>query len=286
MKRVLKNLVILMVIINFIGIIMEVTTAANSKAGITNNLSKKDRVESIKEKGVLTVAGPPKEVPFFFINYEKNEMSGIDADIINEIVSRLGINKVEIKEETFANLLERFNGDYSIDVAVGGIFITPESEKLVAFTQPLYKESEAVIVPKYSKINFMSDLKNAVVGVEKGTIFEALAKKWEKNNLVKDVLILESTTDLFDAISKGTIDAGLADSIIINYHLAKEKNPTLRVLKDYTPELKGVMGIAVKKNDISLLNELNKIIDDMRKDNTLHAILVENGLDDNNMIIK
>jgi len=189
-----------------------------------------------------------------------------------------------MKESTFANLLEKFNTDDSIDIAVGGIFITPESEKLVAFTKPLYKESEAVIVPKFSKINFMNDLKNAVVGVEKGTIFEDLAKKWKENNLIKEVLILESTTELFNAISNGKIDAGLADSIIINYHFIKEKDPLLRSLKGYTPELQGVMGIAVKKNDIFLLNALNKTINDMKADGTLYAILVENGLDKNNII--
>lgn len=225
-----------------------------------------------------------RKVHFFFINPRTNEMSGIDADIVNEIARRLGIIKVEIKEVTFANLLEEFNTDDSIDIAVGGIFITPESEKLVAFTKPLYKESEAVIVPKFSKIHFMNDLKNAVIGVEKGTIFEALAKRWKENNLVKEVLIFESTTDLFNAINNGQIDAGLTDSIIVNYHLLKEKDPTLRVLRDYTPELQGVMGIAVKQNDISLLNALNKTIDEMKADRTLYAILVENGLDKGNMI--
>lgn len=58
----------------------------------------------------------------------------------------------------------------------------------------------------------------------------------------------------------------------------------LRQLKDYTPELQAVMGIAVKKNDISLLNALNKTINDMKADGALYAILVKNGLDKNNMI--
>lgn len=286
MKKNLKILLILIVIINFIGIIVEVSSTVNSKVVTTNNLGEKDRLEKIKEKGVLTIAAPPKETPFFFINTETNEMGGIDADIINEIAKRLGVNKVEVKEENFPNLLEAFNNDDSADVAVGGIFITPESEKLAAFTNPLYRESEIVIVPKYSKINFMDDLKNGVIGVERGTIFEALAKMWKENKLVKNILIIDSTNELFDAISSGKIDAGLTDSIIINYHLLKEKEPTLRVLKGYTPELKGVMGIAVKKDDISLLNELNKIIHEMKADGTLYSIFVQNGLDKSNMILK
>ena len=279
----MKKIFTLIVIINLIGIIIGCGTGTR-EATLTNNSIEKDRLEIIKEKAVITVAGPPKETPFFFINPETNEIDGIDADIITEIARRLGINKVEIKEATFANLLEKFNTDDSIDIAVGGIFITPESENIVVFTKPLYKESEAILVPRYSKINFMNDLKNAVVGVEKGTIFEDLAKKWKENNLIKDRLILDSTTELFNSISNGKIDAVLADSIIINHHLINEKDPLLRRLKDYTPELQGVMGIAVKKNDISLLNALNKTINDMKIDGTLRAILVKNGLDKNNMI--
>ncbi|HEX9026130.1 MAG TPA: ABC transporter substrate-binding protein [Clostridium sp.] len=279
----MKKIFTLIVIINLIGIIIGCRTC-NSETTIANSSIEKDRLELIKEKGIIIVAGPPKEIPFFFINPKTNQISGIDFDIISEIARRLGINKVEIKEATFASLLEKLNTDYSVDMAVGGIFITPESEEVVSFTKPLYKESEAVIVPKFSKINFMNDLRNAVVGVEKGTIFEDLAKKWKENNLIKEVVILESTTELFDAIRNGKIDAGLADSIIINYHLMEEKDPLLRSLKDYTPELQGIMGIAVKKNDTSLLNALNKIIDEMKADGTLNAILAKDGLDKNNMI--
>lgn len=278
----MKKIFTLIVIINIIGII--IGSEINGIKTITAESSiNKDRLEMIKEKGLITVAGPSKETPFFMLNSETNKSSGIDSDIITEITKRLGINKVEIKPVAFPNLLEKFNSDDNIDIAVGGIFITPESEKLAAFTKPIYKESETVIVPRYSKINFMSDLKNSVVGVERGTIFEALAKKWKENGLIKDILIVESTTDLFDAINNGKVEAGLADSIIINYYFAKDKNPLLRQLKGYIPQLEGVIGIAVKKNDISLLNELNKTISDMKADGTLYAILEENGLDKNNM---
>jgi polar amino acid transport system substrate-binding protein len=285
MKKIIKDVLVSIIIINFIGIIMEVNASANSKITKITNLRVEDRVEAIKEKGKITVVVPPKEIPFIYINPETNKISGIDSDIINEIAKRLKVNKVEIKEAAFANLLEELNADDSIDMAAGGIFIIPDRENVAAFTKPLYKETEAVIVPKFSKINSVNDLKEAVVGVEKGTIFESLAKGWKGNNLIKEVAIFENTADLFNAISNGEIDAGLADSVIINYNLIKEKTPLLRILKDYTPKLEGVMGIAVKKNDSSLLNELNKIIDEMKADGTLYTILVDNGLNKNNIIM-
>ena len=63
----------------------------------------------------------------------------------------------------------------------------------------------------------------------------------------------------------------------------KEKNIHLRTLKGYTPEITGNVGIAVRKNDATLLNALNEKINEMKADGTLYAILIENGLDKTNM---
>jgi len=281
----MKKIFTLIVIINLIGIII-VCGTGTMEATIVNNSIQRDKLQTIKEKGGLTVASALYDIPFYYINPETNKISGIDADIINEIAKRLGTNKIEMKEIPFSDLLEKLNTDESIDIATGGIYISPEREKLVAFTEPLYKESETIIVPKFSKTNFMNDLKNAVVGVEKGTVFEDLAKKWKENNLIKDVMIFENTSELLNAISNVKIDAGIADSVVVSYFLSKDKKLLLRTLKDYTPQLYGAIGIAVRKDEISLLNTLNKIINDIKADGTLYAILVENGLDKNNMIRK
>jgi polar amino acid transport system substrate-binding protein len=202
----------LIIIINVIGIIIG---CGASTMGAT---IEKDKLQTITEKGVITVASGYC-VPFFYIDSETNQISGIDADIVTEIAKRLGIKKIEAKKVPFDNLLEKLNTDDSIDIAASGIFITPEREKLVAFAQPLYKETETVIVPQFSEINFMSDLKNAVVGVEKGTAFEELAKKWKENNLIKDVMFFENSSELLNAINNKKVDAGISDSVVVNYLL-------------------------------------------------------------------
>ncbi|NMF06734.1 ABC transporter substrate-binding protein [Clostridium beijerinckii] len=254
----MKKIVTLIAIINLIGIIIGCGTGT-MEAAMANNSIKKDKLQTITEKGVITVASA-YGVPFFYINPETNKISGIDADIVTEIAKRLGINKIEMKKIPFSDLLEKLNTDESIDMVASGIYITPEREKLVTFTEPLYKETEAVIVRKFSKINFISDLKNAVVGVEKGTSFEYLAKKWKENNLIKDIMFFENSSELLNAINSGKVDAGISDSVVVNYLLLKDKKLLLRTLKDYTPEIPGAIGIAVRKDEISLLNALNKTI--------------------------
>ncbi|OOM80529.1 ABC transporter substrate-binding protein [Clostridium sp. BL-8] len=278
----MKKMFILIVIVIVIGIIIKYSAVINGSITVDNSIEK-NRLQIIQEKGVITVASA-NEVPFFHENSQADSLVGIDADIIKEIARRLGINKIQMKEASFKDLLSKLNSDSSVDISANGIYITSEREKIVSFTQPLYKESETVIVPKASKINFKNDLKNTLIGVEKGTSFEELAQSWKKNNLVKEVVIFENIPDLLDSINSGRVDAGLADSVVINYFLKKETNLFLRTLKDYTPELQGIIGIAVRKNDIALLNALNEKITDMKTDGTLYSILVENGLDKNNVV--
>ncbi|EKQ57106.1 MULTISPECIES: ABC transporter substrate-binding protein [unclassified Clostridium] len=285
MKKILKKLLIFIAIVNFLGIIFECTALKDSsETALTNASIEKDRLQRIKEKGVITVAAITSSRTYFYIDNNTNKISGIEADILSEILKRLGGNEnIEIKEATFLNFLEKLTTDDSIDIASGGIFITPEREELVAFTQPLYKISESIMVPALSTINFKSDLKNSVVGVIKGTVYEKLAERWKRDNLIKDMATFETLPELFDAVSSMKVDAGILDSVIGKYSLFKNSKLPLRLLIDYTPELTNNVGMAMRKNDITLLNAFNEKISEMKADGTLYAILVENGLDKNSM---
>ncbi|MFT8351789.1 ABC transporter substrate-binding protein [Clostridium saccharoperbutylacetonicum] len=279
----MKKIVALIVIVNFICRIIGFTVNINEVVRV-DNLIEKDRLQTIKEKGILTVAAASSDPPFYFSDVNTQKVRGIDADIINEISNRLEINKVDFKSTVFSELLQRLETDENIDIASGGMYITPEREKEVSFTHPLYAETEVIIVPKASKINFKDDLKNAVVGVEKGTIYVELAQNWKTAGLIKDIEIFQSISEMLNSINNGKIDAGIADSLIVNKTLKDNMNLFLRTLDDYSPELIGNIGIAVRKNDNTLLSVLNEKIDEMKADGTMYAILKENGLDKNNFV--
>ena len=285
MEKILKKLLIFIVIVNFIGIMFECTALKdNSKTALANVSIEKDRLQRIKEKGVINVAAITSSRTYFYRDTNTNEVSGIEADILNEILKRLGMNaKIEINEATFLNFLEKLTIDDTIDIASGGIFITPEREKLVAFTQPLYKISESIVVPALSTINFKSDLKTSVVGVVKGTVYEKLAERWKNENLIKDIATFDTLPELFNAVSSIKVDAGILDSVVGKYSLFKNSKLPLRLLRDYTPELTNNVGIAMRKNDITLLNAFNEKISEMKADGTMYAIFVDNGLDKTNM---
>lgn len=282
MKRIIKGIIILVLILTNCAGIYKVCNARIMDSLALDNTEVKDRIEKIKEKGVLTIASS-NDPPFAFIDTKTNELTGIDADIMKEIAKELGADKVEMKVVPFADLFEKLNTDDSIDVAADGIYITEERKKLVAFTDPLYKESEAIFVPKVSRINFKEDLKDAVIGVQRGAVYVELVKKWQNEGKVKEIVYFESVPELLSATSEGKVDASITDSIIGEYLLSKG-NLYLKTLEPYTPEASGIIGAAVRKSDVTLLNAMNRKIDDMKKDKTIEKIFEKYGLSDKHLI--
>jgi ABC-type amino acid transport/signal transduction systems, periplasmic component/domain len=274
MKIHKKLLIFIMLSMNIIQLIF-------CGANISNNKVSKDRLEIVKEKGVLVVASS-NDIPFAYIDPKTKEFTGIDAEIIREAAKRLGINKVEIKQIPFNDLLKQLNTDDSIDIVADGMYITDERKKEALFTNILYKESEAIITPKVSKIVFKEDLKNAVVGAQLGTAFLDLAQKWKTEGIVKDVVSFKNQNDLLSAVSTKKIDAAITDSIFASYMIFRN-NLYLRVLPptDYTPESPGKIAAAVRKNDITLVKAINEKIDEMKYDKTIPEILEKYGLNSN-----
>ena len=278
-KMCKKLLVLIIIVINCIGIMISLGTGV-SNAEISSNINTKDRLEVIKEKGVLTVASS-NDVPFAYIDPKTNEFVGIDAEIIGEVAKRLGINKVEMKQVPFENLLVELNNNQDIDMVTDGMYVTDERKKEALFTNIWYKESEAIIVPKVSKIAFKEDLKNAVVGALKGTAFLELAQKWQKDGLVKDVIIFESQSELLSSVNTGKIDAAITDSILAAYLISKNSSFYLKILEPYEPEAPGMIAAAVRKSDTTLADAVNEQIDDMKIDRTILKILKKYGLNEN-----
>lgn len=285
MKSHKKLLLIIFLTLIFFQLVL-FNNSAYSHSQTQDSEKIEDRLEKIKKKGVLTVASS-NDIPISYIDPKTNEFIGIDADIIKEAARRLGINKVEMKEVPFANLLTELNSVDDIDIVADGMYITDDRKKEAAFTDIWYKESEAIVTPKISKINFKENLKDAIVGAQKGTAFLKLAQKWKEEGYVKDVVIFNNQNELLSAVNAGKIDAAVTDSIVASYLISQDSNLYLKVLsqKEYKPEAPGNVAAAVRKNDTTFLNALNKTIDEMKEDKTIIKILKKYGLNEDYFVL-
>lgn len=241
----------------------------------------KGALDKIKEKGVLVV-GSSNDTPFAFIDKDSKAFVGIDAEIIQEIAKRLGIPKVEMKEVKFENLLLELNNK-NIDMVTDGMYVKPEREKIVSFTSFWYKEGEALVVRQDSDIKGVDDLKDKVVGGQKGQAFLEYAQELQKEGKIKEVKIFGSQAELLLATNTQKIDATITDSATAAYTIAHDPTLTLKLVSPYTAHFSGDVAAAVRKEDQDLLEAVNKELENLKKEGFVLEVLKKYGLNEDNM---
>ncbi len=258
----------------------EESSADNAKpAASTSNT-----LQSAKDKGVLVVASS-NDAPFAYLDAKNNNaFSGIDAEIIAEIAKRLGIAKVEMKHVPFENLLIELNNG-TVDMVTDAMYIKPERLAKAYFTNQWYREGEAVVVKKDSPIKTKEDLKDKVIGGQKGMTFLETAQKWQQEGKVKEVKVFNSQAELMMAVNTGKIDACITDGIVAGYTLKQNADLSLRIMEPYEPESSGVIGAAIRFTDKDLLDAVNTELEKMRADGTLKAIYDKYNLPENYRVL-
>ena len=258
----------------------EESSADNAKpAASTSNT-----LQAAKDKGVLVVASS-NDAPFAYLDAKNNNaFSGIDAEIIAEIAKRLGIAKVEMKQVPFENLLIELNNG-TVDMVTDAMYIKPERLAKAYFTNQWYREGEAVVVKKDSPIKTKEDLKDKVIGGQKGMTFLETAQKWQQEGKVKEVKVFNSQAELMMAVNTGKIDACITDGIVAGYTLKQNADLALRIMEPYEPESSGVIGAAIRFTDKDLLDAVNAELEKMRADGTLKAIYDKYNLPENYRVL-
>jgi polar amino acid transport system substrate-binding protein len=251
-------------------------SAPAEKAAVKKDPNASVKLNTLREKGVLIV-GSSNDAPFAYIDAKTNEFSGVDALIIKEIAKRLGINKVEMKQVAFENLLIELNKG-SIDMVTDAMYIKAERLEKALFTDVWYKEGEAVVIKKDSAIKTKDDLKGKVLGAQKGTAFLEVAQKWVADGKAKEVKIFGSQAELMMAVNTGKIDACVTDGIVAGYTLKQDSSLNLKILSPYEAEAAGRIGAALRFEDKEFNAEVNKTLNAMKQDGTLMNILQQFGL--------
>jgi polar amino acid transport system substrate-binding protein len=259
------------------------STATSSTPGSSGQTSTaKGTLDQIKEKGVLVV-GSSNDAPFAYIDKDSKQFTGIDAEIITEIAKRLNIPKVEMKEVKFENLLVELN-NRNIDIVADAMYIKPERQQKANFTHVWYKEGEGLIVRKDSTIKGLDDLKDKVVGGQKGTAFLELAQKLQKEGKIKEVKVFGSQAELLLAVNTQKIDACITDSAMAGYSITKDSALNLKLVSPYAAQYDGKIGAAIRKEDNDLLEAVNKQLDKLKEEGFVLNILKKYGLNEDNMV--
>jgi ABC-type amino acid transport substrate-binding protein len=216
------------------------------------------------EEGILTVGTDMPYAPFE--SREGGEVVGFDADIINEIATRIGLETEWVDSPFDTIFTDLAAGQF--DVVISGATITPEREEQVNFSIPYFNSLQALTVQEDSGIATFDDVgEGHVVAVQSGTTGEA----WAEENLVPNGAQIRAFPDyppLYNALEAGQVDAVVFDESSAVPEVAARQGIELVDTVD-TDE---AYGIAVDPNNPDLLDAVNEALQAMIDDGTYDQI--------------
>lgn len=224
--------------------------------------SNKSVAAEIVDDGVLDLGTSADFPPYEYFD-DNNQIVGIDAEIAQEIGKKLGV-EVKIKDMDFSSIIASIESG-KLDGGIAGITETEDRKKNVNFSKTYGKSVQKVIVKKDSSFKNPEDLKGKKIASQLGSTGEVAAKDTYGEDSVQS---FSKTMDSIVALNNDKVDAVVLDDQAAEKFV--EANEALKVLDKELA--KDEYAIALDKKNDKLLEEVNKAIDELKKDGTLDKI--------------
>ncbi len=234
---------------------------------------------SLVNPHMLTVGIYANYFPQEYIDASNHQITGFDIDLIKSIAQHMHLQTKFIVEDY--PLLMSGLAMNRFDVVISAVSITPELQKNVDFV-PYFKGGESLLVVKSNpyRIYALSDLCGRKVAIKDGTFEQRELKD------VSDTCIKAGKLAISAVVSSQYTDALLLltrKSVVAIYQDAPVSDYFIKQHPDFF-ELGGGMiganieGMAVRKNNIPLLNALQKAFVRVKVDGTYKKAIMKWGL--------
>lgn len=117
-------------------------------------------IELTGENGVINCCTTPDAAPFSF--FKDNDYEGYEVELIKNFAKEYGYS-LNISSTSFDALISSIASN-KFDVAFNGVYITPERELSIDFSDPTYKANVVIVVRNgvNSSTSFLDTLKNKI----------------------------------------------------------------------------------------------------------------------------
>ena len=216
-----------------------------------------------KTPGTLSIGTYFVNPPFEYVS--GGQRIGFEVDLMNEIAARLSLKAAFIDTEWEKILQEMQVGRY--DCIVGGLTITPERQRLLAWSTPYLTTTLSLVVDGRRSPNLrrMADFRNASVGVQAATTDYDIAIRMQRKGEIGSVKVYP-----FARIQDAMVDlaAGRITAVMKVYPVAAwlaRQTPGL-VIAAQVPDDPQPLGIGFRHDQRELLAETNRILADLQRD--------------------
>ena len=234
--------------------------AAAIMTGCSGKESSSEAGGDSQEQEVLTVA-MELAYPPFETKDEQGNPSGVSVDFMKDFGEYIG-KEIRIENISFDGLIPSLQTGKA-DMVMSSMTITEERKETVDFSEPYANALLAVLTNKDSQITSVDDLnqEGKKVAVKTGSTGYLYAQEHLKN---AEIIALQDESACVMEVSQGKADGFIYDQLTIyrNWQNNLDTNNAVFIpFQDVEP-----WGIAVKKGNTELLDQLNDFIETYRED--------------------
>ena len=219
-------------------------------------------LQRVLDEGAFVVAGSGGYPPFNFMDGEN--VIGFDVDTGEAIAERLGV-ELEYTTTAWDGIIEGLRAE-RYDAILGSMAITDDRLEVVNFTIPYYYSGAQLVVREDSGITDPGEMEGKTIGVATGTTFAEDAEK-----LGAEVKFYEDDTLTLMDLINGQIDGVITDRLVALGNMKEMAGGDELALAGELLRLEE-MALAIRKDDVELLEKLNEILTEMHADGTLTHI--------------
>ena len=224
-----------------------------------------DKAATKKEAGKKIVVGLDDNFPPMGFKNEKNEIVGFDIDMAKEAAKRLG-RPVEFKAIDWSSKEAELKSG-RIDVIWNGLNITEERKKNMLFSNPYMEAKQLIFIPAGSPVKGQADLAGKVIGIQSASTAEQnLENDKTFAGTLKEVKKYPDCIAAMMDMEVGRVDAIITDEIVGRYYMEKKPGKFIALEKPVGPI--GNFGIGFRLDDKALQGDIQKVLDEMKKDGT------------------
>ena len=228
------------------------------------------------DPNVLRV-GTKIDVPAFgFQNPETGNIEGLEVDIARELAKRIkgdpnALQVTGVNVTTRGAMLD--NG--TLDATLATFTITDARKKSYNFSRPYYVDHIGVLVKKSSGITDLRGLDGKTVGVAlSATTRDKLTAAGDEIGIHMSFAEYSTYPEIKIALVTGRVDAFSVDRSILNGYV---DDTTMLLTTQFAPQ---EYGVATKKSNTQLADQIDAAIGAMAEDGTLESLTQRWGLVD------
>ncbi len=209
----------------------------------------------VRQPGEIVVGSSATGVPYSFVDPWTNSFTGAMIDTVKAVTGALGLTP-DFAITPFSALVPSLVGR-KIDMIAAAMLRTPEREKIVAFSDPVFPYPAGLVVPRADHRAYpdLTALRGLRVGAQVGTRF--VDQLHEAG--VEDVKTYDGLADIVREVSFGRLDAGYGDEPILRYQLRVGPKRDARIVEGFRAPALEELCLVLRKDD-PLLGRVNRAI--------------------------